>query len=209
MRAAFSRVGETFRELRRFPNALLMLVAFLLYNDGIQTMIRMAAVYGAEVGIDSNAQIAAFVMVQFVGVPFSFLFGMLAGRIGAKPAIFLSVVVYTIVSIIGYFLATVLQFFVLAFLVGMVQGGSQALSRSLFARMIPRHKSSEYFGFFSVFEKFAGVFGPALFAASVTLFNSSRAAVLSVILFFVLGAAVLTRVDVAAGEAQARRAQRA
>ena len=205
-RAAFGRVGETFRELRGFRNALLMLVAFLLYNDGIQTMIRMAAIYGAEVGIDSNAQIAAFVMVQFVGVPCSFLFGMLAGRIGAKPAVFLSVVVYTIISIVGYFLATTWQFFLLAFLVGTVQGGSQALSRSLFARMIPRHKSSEYFGFFSVFEKFSGIAGPAVFAASVTLFGNSRAAVLSIILFFILGALVLTRVNVREGEAQAAAA---
>jgi len=205
-RAAFGRVGETFRELRTFRNALLMLVAFLLYNDGIQTMIRMAAVYGAEVGIDSNAQIAAFVLVQFVGVPFSFLFGMLADRIGAKPAVLISVVVYTIVSIIGYFLATVWQFFLLAFLVGTVQGGSQALSRSLFARMIPRHKSSEYFGFFSIFEKFSGIAGPLVFAASVTLFGNSRAAVLSIILFFILGALVLTRVNVGEGEAQAAAA---
>ena len=205
-RAAFGRVGETFRELRTFRNALLMLIAFLLYNDGIQTMIRMAAVYGAEVGIDSNAQIAAFVLVQFVGVPFSFLFGMLADRIGAKPAVLISVVVYTIVSIIGYFLATVWQFFLLAFLVGTVQGGSQALSRSLFARMIPRHKSSEYFGFFSIFEKFSGIAGPLVFAASVTLFGNSRAAVLSIILFFILGALVLTRVNVREGEAQAAAA---
>jgi len=205
-RAAIGRIGETFHELRSFRNALLMLVAFLLYNDGIQTMIRMASVYGAEVGIDSNAQIAAFVLVQFVGVPFSFLFGMLAARIGAKPAIFISVVVYTIVSIIGYFLSNAVQFFVLAFLVGTVQGGSQALSRSLFARMIPRHKSSEYFGFFSIFEKFSGIAGPLVFAGSVTLSGNSRAAVISLILFFILGAIVLTRVNVQEGEAQAAAA---
>jgi UMF1 family MFS transporter len=183
-----------------------MLVAFLLYNDGIQTMIRMAAIYGAEVGLDQNAQIAAFVVVQFVGVPCSFAFGALADRIGAKTALFGALVVYTGISVLGYFMTTEWEFFALAFLVGVVQGGSQALSRSLFARMIPKHKSSEYFGFFSVFEKFAGVAGPALFAASVTLFDSSRAAVLSVILFFVAGALVLTRVDVAAGEADAARA---
>jgi len=205
VRLAFVHAWQTFHELRQYRHAFLMLVAFLLYNDGIQTMIRMAAIYGAEVGIDSNAQIAAFVMVQFVGVPCSFLFGAAADRIGAKPAIFVSVAVYTVVSIIGYFLRTEWQFFALAFLVGTVQGGSQALSRSLFARMIPKHKSSEYFGFFSVFEKFAGIAGPGIFAASVTLTGSSRAAVLSVILFFVAGALVLTRVDVAAGEAQARR----
>ena len=203
--SAIRHAWETFHELRRYRNAFLMLIAFLLYNDGIQTMIRMASIYGAEVGIDSNAQIAAFVLVQFGGVPFSFLFGGLAGRIGAKPAIFISVAVYTVTATIGYFMTTEWQFFALAFLVGTVQGGSQALSRSLFARMVPRHKSSEYFGFFSVFEKFAGIAGPALFAASVTFFGSSRAAVLSVIFFFIAGALVLTRVNVAEGEAQALR----
>jgi UMF1 family MFS transporter len=206
MLAAFVRVWETFHELRGYRQAFLMLVAFLLYNDGIQTIIRMASIYGAEIGIDRNAQIAAFVVVQFTGIPCSFAFGSLAGRIGPKHAIYLSLAVYIGISILGFFMTTTWQFFALAFLVGTVQGGSQALSRSLFARMIPKHKSSEYFGFFSVFEKFAGIFGPALFAASVTLFGSSRAAILSVILFFVVGAAVLTRVDVARGEAQAAQA---
>src|SRR4029453_5550400 len=92
-RAAFGRVGETFRELRGFRNAFLMLVAFLLYNDGIQTMIRMSSIYGAEIGIDQNAQIAAFVVVQFVGVPCSFLFGAAADRLGAKPALFVAIVI--------------------------------------------------------------------------------------------------------------------
>jgi UMF1 family MFS transporter len=204
VRAAFVRVWETFHELRGYRQAFLMLVAFLLYNDGIQTIIRMAAIYGAEIGIDQTSQIEAFVVVQFVGIPFSFLFGALAGRIGAKAGIFIALVVYTGISVLGYFMTTAWQFFALAFLVGTVQGGSQALSRSLFARMIPKHKSSEYFGFFSVFEKFAGIAGPALFAASVSIFGSSRAAVLSVILFFICGGLILTRVDVAEGEARAR-----
>ena len=199
--AAAAAAWKTFVELRGNRHAFLMLVAFLLYNDGIQTLIRMSSIYGAEVGIDQNAQIAAFVMVQFVGVPCSFLFGTLAGRIGAKTAIFVALTVYIACSIVGYFMTAAWQFFVLAFLVGMVQGGSQALSRSLFARMTPRAKSSEYFSFFAVFEKFAGIFGPLLFGASVTLFQSSRAAVLSVIVFFVAGAIVLSFVDVEAGEA--------
>ena len=204
--AALVRVWETFHELRGYRNAFLMLVAFMLYNDGIQTMIRMSVVYATEVGIDTNAQIAALVLVQFVGVPFSFLFGALAGRIGPKRAIFISIAVYTAASMLGYFLSATWQFFALAFMVGTVQGGSQALSRSLFARMIPKHKSSQYFGFFSIFEKFAGIAGPAVFAASVTLLGNSRVAVLSIILFFILGALVLTRVNVEEGEAQAARA---
>ena len=206
LRAAFGRLGRTFAEIRLYKHAFTLFLAMLLYQDGIQTIIRMAAIYGAEIGIDRNAQIAAFVVVQFVGVPFSFLFGALAARIGAKIAVFLSIAVYTGISILGFFMTTEWQFFTLAFLVGMVQGGSQALSRSLFARMIPKHKSSEFFGFFSVFEKFAGVAGPAVFAASVTIFGNSRAAVLSVIVFFILGALVLTRVNVAEGEAQAAAA---
>ena len=203
IRDALVHVRETFHELRGYRQAFLMLVAFLLYNDGIQTIIRMASIYGAEIGIDRNAQIAAFVVVQFTGIPCSFGFGWLAGRIGPKQALYLALVVYIAISVLGYFMTTTWQFFALAFLVGTVQGGSQALSRSLFARMIPKHKSSEYFGFFSVFEKFAGIFGPALFAASVTLFGSSRAAILSVIVFFIAGAAILTRVNVAEGEARA------
>ena len=206
VRAAVVRVWETFHELRGYRQAFLMLVAFLLYNDGIQTIIRMAGIYGAEIGIDQTAQIEAFVVVQFVGIPFSFLFGALASRISAKTAIFLALGVYTGISVLGYFMTAAWQFFALAFLVGTVQGGSQALSRSLFARMIPKHKSSEYFGFFSVFEKFAGIAGPALFAASVSIFGSSRAAVLAVIFFFVCGGLVLTRVNVAEGEAHAREA---
>ena len=208
VRAAFRRVLGTFHDLRGYRNAFLMLLAFVLYNDGIQTIIRMSSIYAREIGIDRNAQIAAFVMVQFVGVPCSFIFGALAGRIGAKTALFGSLMVYTGISMLGYFMTTEWHFFLLAFLVGLVQGGSQALSRSLFARMIPKHKSSEYFGFFSVFEKFAGIAGPVVFGLSVRMFGNSRIAVLSVIVFFVLGAIVLTRVNVAEGEAQAAEASR-
>lgn len=199
---AFAGAWKALRELRGYPDAFVMLGAFLLYNDGIQTIIRMAAIYGAEVGIDQNAQIAAFVLVQFVGVPCTLLFGAAADRIGAKPAVLVGIAIYIGISVLGYFMSTTWHFFALAGLVGMVQGGTQALSRSLFARMIPKEKSSEYFGFFSVFEKFAGIAGPAMFAASVTLFGSSRAAVLSVIVFFVAGGLLLTRVNVARGEAR-------
>jgi UMF1 family MFS transporter len=206
--APFRGAWRTFHELRRLRQAFSMLLAFLLYNDGIQTIIRMAAIYGTEVGINRNAQIAAFVLVQFVGIPCTVLFGMAADRLGPKPALFAGLAAYVGITILGYFMRTTWHFFALAFFVGVVQGGSQALSRSVFARLIPKQKSSEYFGFFSVFEKFAGIFGPALFAASITLFGSSRAAVLSVIVFFVLGALVLTRVDIAEGERQAALASR-
>jgi UMF1 family MFS transporter len=207
IRGGIIAATKTLQDLRRSRNAFLMLLAFLLYNDGIQTIIRMSSIYGSEIGIDRNAQIAAFVLVQFVGVPCSFAFGAVAGRIGAKPALFGALTVYVFISVLGYFMTASWHFFALAFLVGIVQGGSQALSRSLFARLIPKHKSSEYFGFFAVFEKFAGIAGPAVFAGSIALFGSSRVAVLSVIVFFVLGGMVLSKVDVAAGEAEAAAAE--
>lgn len=200
---AVQRVTETLRELRGYKQAFLMLVAFLVYNDGIQTIIKMATAYGTEIGIDQGSLIAAVVLVQFVGVPCAFAFGRLAGKIGAKPAIFFGLLIYAGISILGYFMRTATHFFILAGLVGMVQGGTQALSRSLFASMVPPHKSGEFFGFYSVFEKFAGVFGPLLFDIAISTTGSSRNAILSVIVFFVIGAMLLWRVDVTEGQRMA------
>ena len=177
----------------------MFLLAFLIYNDGIQTIIRMATIYGTEIGLDDNAMIGALLVTQFIGIPFAFLFGMFADRVGAKAAIFLGLVVYSCISVLGYFMHSSTQFFALAILVGMVQGGTQALSRSLFASMIPRHKSSEFFAFFSVFERYAGILGPAIFAWVVDRSGSSRNAIISVLAFFVVGAALLSLVDVAVG----------
>ena len=209
IRMAFVRLGETFRELRGYRQAFLMLLAFLIYNDGIQTIIKMATAYGTELGIDQSALIGAILLVQFVGIPCSFLFGMLAGRIGAKRALFLGLLAYTAISILGYYMKTAAHFYMLAGLVGMVQGGTQALSRSLFASMIPQHKSGEFFGFFSVFEKFAGIFGPLIFAGTIAATGSSRNAILSVIGFFAVGAAILAFVDLNAGQREARAADAA
>jgi MFS transporter, UMF1 family len=206
VRMAFVRLRETFRELRSYRNAFLMLLAFFIYNDGIQTIIKMATAYGTEIGIGQNALIGAILLVQFVGIPCSFLFGVVAHRIGAKRALFLGLMAYTAISLLGYFMKTALHFYVLAGLVGTVQGGTQALSRSLFASMIPRHKSGEFFGFFSVFEKFAGIFGPLIYAGTIAATGSSRNAILSVILFFAVGALLLWPVDVTEGQRIARAA---
>ena len=205
IRASFGRLGRTFRELRSHRDAMLMLCAFLVYNDGISTIIRMATTYGTEVGIARGSLIAAILLVQFVGIPFSLLFGVLAGRIGARNAIHIGLCVYGVITVVGYFMTTATHFYVLAVLVGMVQGGSQALSRSLFASMISPGKSAELFGFFGVFEKFGGVVGPAVFATAVRATGSSRPAILSLIVFFVVGGLILSRVDVARGRASAAR----
>ena len=170
--SAGRRLLETLRELRRHRQAFMLLIAFLVYNDGIQTIIRMGTTYGTEIGIDENAMIGALLLTQFIGVPFGFGFGYFARKIGAKRALFAGLVVYSGITILGYYMRTATHFFMLAILVGMVQGGTQALSRSLFASMIPKHKSSEFFAFFGVFERYAGILGPALFYDGAWLLGS-------------------------------------
>jgi MFS transporter, UMF1 family len=206
-RFAIDRIVTTFRSLRSYRNAFLLLIAYLVYGDGIGTIIRMATVYGAELGIGQGHMIGAVVLVQFVGVPCTFLFGMLAGRIGTKNAIFLGLLVYTVISVLGFFMTTAIHFWMLAILVGTVQGGTQALSRSLYASMIPAYKSGELFGFFGVMDKFAGMIGPTVFALMITLTGSSRFGILSIILFFIVGAAILYTVDEDAGRRVAAEEQ--
>ena len=193
--AAFTRLATTFREIRKYRNAFLLFLAMLLYQDGIQTIIRMAGVYGAEVGVEQTAQIAAFVMVQFLGIPFSFIFGSLGVRIGTKRAIFIAIGVYATATVLAFFMTTVTHFFILAALIATVQGGAQALSRALFSRMVPADRTSEYFGFFAVAERFATVLGPLVFTLSVSITGSSHAAILAILGFFVAGAWVLSLVD--------------
>jgi MFS transporter, UMF1 family len=205
LRLALTRLSETLRELRTFRHAFLLLIAVLIYNDGVTTIYRMATIYGREIGLPQRDLIAAILMVQFVGIPFAFLFGQIAGWIGTKRAILLALVLYLGITVLGYSVQTAAHFYMLAFGVAMVQGGTQALSRSLFASMIPHHKSSEMFGFFGVAERFAAVLGPALFGLTATLTGSSRYAVLAVAVFFLVGGALLMRVDVEAGRAAARR----
>jgi UMF1 family MFS transporter len=202
---AVRELGETFRALKAHPQALLMLGAFLIYNDGISTIIRMATAYGKEIGLTASEMIPAVLLVQFIGIPFAFAFGGLAKRIGTKRAILLGLAAYVVISVLGWRMTTPRDFFILAVLVGMVQGGTQALSRSLFANLVPTERSGEFFGLWSVFEKFAGILGPFFFWLAILLTGSSRTAILSVIIFFLIGGGMLMRVDVAKGRAAVGR----
>lgn len=170
-------------------------MAFWIYNDGIGTIIKMAAIYGAEIGIGQTALIGALLMTQFVGIPFTFAFGRMAGYLGTKNSILLGLSVYTVISIGAYFMETAVQFWILAFAVGTVQGGTQALSRSLFGCMLPKDKTGQFYGFYGMSSKFAGIVGPLVFALVSQLTGSSRLGIISLVVFFITGALMLVRVD--------------
>jgi UMF1 family MFS transporter len=193
--AGYQRLKETFRDIRRFRELVKFLIAFWLYNDGIGTIIIMAVIFGAEVGIGRTHLIGAILMVQFLGVPFTFLFGRLPKRIGAKTSILLALGVYTIIAFLGYFMTKPLHFWLLAFLVSMVQGGTQALSRSMYGSMSPPSKSGEFFGFYNVSSKFAGIVGPLLFGIVGQLTGTSRISILAIVIFFFVGGLILATVD--------------
>jgi UMF1 family MFS transporter len=203
---AFTRLGETLRELRQYKQAFLVMLAFTIYNDGIQTIIRMATAFGTEIGIGRSDLITAILIVQFVGIPFAFAFGSLAGKLGPKLSILFGLAVYTGICVFAYGIESAREFYILAVLVGTVQGGTQALSRSLFASMVPKHKSGEFFGFYSVFERFGGILGPLVFSVAIGQTGSSRGAILWVIAFFVIGGALLSLVNITEGERMARDA---
>ena len=195
LKASFSRLGHTFGEIKKYRQLLIFIIAFWLYNNGIGTIIYMATIYGTELGFSSITTIGTLLMVQFVAMPFAFLFGWLAKKMGTKPAILLSLGIYTLIAIAGYFLYHEWQFWVLGFAVATVQGGSQALSRSLMGRMMPKSKSAEFYSFFSISEKIAGTVGPLLFGLVSALVGGSRLAIVSLIIFFATGGYMLTRVN--------------
>ena len=186
-----------------------MLLAFLIYNDGIGTIIRMATIYGAEIGLDQETMIASILLVQFVGIPFSFLFGMLAGRIGAKRSILLGLLAYTVICVVGYSMRTDARFPDPGDPGGHGPGGNPGPQPVALRQPDSPDKSGEYFGFFAVVEKFAGILGPASFAVINALTGSSRGAILGVIGFFAVGGLLLWLVDVEEGQRQARAGEAA
>lgn len=190
------RNWATLKNLRQYKNAFLFLLAFWAYSDGIGTVIKMATIYGKEVGIGTSDLIGAIVMVQFLGVPFTFAFGPLADRWGRKPALCLTLAIYSCICVLAYFMDSAAEFWLLAFLVSMVQGAAQALSRSIFTSLVPREKSGEFFGFYSVSARFAGIFGPLIFGLLSQSLGSSRLSILAIVLLFIVGILLLLRVEI-------------
>ena len=195
VKASFKRLALTFTEIRKYRELFKFLIAFWLYNDGIGTIIKMATIYGAEIGIGTLDLVGALLLTQFVGIPFSLLFGKFSKRVGTKRSVMIGLGWYALLTVAGYFMNTAWHFWALAFSVGMVQGGTQALSRSLYSQMAPKARSAEFFGFYDVSSKFAGIVGPLLFGIVSQIAGQSRLSIVALIIFFVGGIILLTRVD--------------
>lgn len=204
----FRRTVQTTRRLRGFKHLTRYVIAFILYNDGVQTVIAIAPFYAKEtLDLETKTLALGILMVQIIAVAGALAFGRLAGRLGTKVAILISIALWSGVLTWGYFVPAgqAIPFFVLAGLIGLVLGGTQALSRSLYGSMIPAGASAEFYGFFSVFEKFSAIIGPFIFFGVNAVTGSSRGAVLSLVGFFVIGGWLLSRVDVdAARESRLR-----
>jgi UMF1 family MFS transporter len=204
IRAGVQQLRYTFSRLRLLRQAGLFLVAYWLYIDGVDTIIRMAVDYGLALGFDANDLIVALLITQFVGFPAALLFGRLGERFGPRQGIFVGIGVYLVIILWAYQMSQVWEFYLLAVAVGLVQGGIQALSRSFYVRLIPVDKPAEFFGFYNMLGKFAAVLGPLLMGMVSVATGSPRLSILAVAVLFVAGALLLRQVDETAGRAQAR-----
>jgi UMF1 family MFS transporter len=184
----------TLRQVARYRELALFLVAYWLYIDAVNTIIKMAVDYGVALGLPTESLLAALLMTQFVAFPAALAFGWLGNRIGARRGILIGIAIYTLATLYAFFLDSVVEFFVLAGVIGLVQGGVQSLSRSFFGRLVPEGKGGEFFGFYNMMGKFATVLGPLLVALVALTTGSSRASIASLAILFLAGGLVLWRV---------------
>jgi UMF1 family MFS transporter len=212
IREGLGQLRDTVREIRHMKTIFLFLAAYWLYIDGVDTIIVMALDYGLSIGFKAEDLIVALLITQFIGFPSALFFGYLGERIGAKQAILIGIAVYLFITIYAAFIDDKREFFVLACMIGIVQGGVQALSRSLYSRIIPADKSAEFFGFYNMLSRFATVAGPVLIAMTGIAARSmgyagsmaSRIGIVSVAILFLAGGLVLRFVDEDKGKEELR-----
>jgi UMF1 family MFS transporter len=196
LKLGISRTWQTAKRAAQFRHLVIFLLAFMMYNEGIQTVINMATIYGTnELHLPASALMLTLLIIQFVAIFGSLGFSKIADRFGTKKTIIFGLVIWSGVVIYAYFIHSVTEFFVLGMIVGIAMGGTQALSRSYYGLMIPEESSAEFFGFYTVFSKFSAIWGPWAFAAITHFTQSGRTAILSLITFFIVGLILLVMVD--------------
>lgn len=205
IKGGYENLAKTFKKVTSLKTVSLFLVAYWLYIDGVDTIIRMAVDYGISIGLEAPDLIMALLIVQFVGFPATLIFGKLSNTVNTKTLILSAVGVYLLVTLWAAFIEASRDFFILALLIGMVQGGIQALSRSFYSRIIPHKNAAEFFGFYNFLGKFAAIIGPALIGVVALASGSTRVGVVSIVILFIAGGWLLLKVDEAQGVEEARR----
>jgi UMF1 family MFS transporter len=196
VRRGFYSLAQTAKNLKQYRSAWLFLLAYWLYIDGVDTIVRMSVDYGLKIGLGQDSLIIAILMVQFIGFPAAIAFGRLGERYGARGGIWIAIWAYVGVTIFAYFMDSAAEMYVLAGAIGLVQGGIQALSRSLFSQLIPPEKNAEFFGFYNVVGKAAAVLGPLLVGLVTLITGNHRVGILSILVLFFAGMIVFWRVNI-------------
>ncbi|MCT2537811.1 MFS transporter [Aquibacillus koreensis] len=189
--SSFKRLGTTFKEIKKYKALFIFLIAYFFYIDGVGTIISMSTSYGTDLGIGATDLLIVLFATQVVAAPFAMFYGRLAERFTGKIMLYVGIFIYIIVCIYAFFLDSVLDFWILAMLVATSQGGIQALSRSYFAKLVPKKNANEFFGFYNIFGKFAAIMGPLLMGVMTQVTGNSGAGVLSLVVLFVIGIVVL------------------
>jgi UMF1 family MFS transporter len=196
----FKQLKETFDNIREMKIIGTFLMAFWMYEDGVATIVRMAAKIASSLGFAAGDIITAILMVQFIGFPAALGYNWFANKIGIKNAVLVAILGYVVITFLGYLMTDITHFYILAALIGLFQGGIQSLSRSLFTRLVPPNKEAEFFGFYNMLGKFAAVVGPILVGWITVITGNPRAGILSIVLLFIIGGLLLSRVDFKEGE---------
>ena len=202
--AGYRQLRITFIQIRQLKIIGMFLLAYWLYIDGVDTIIRMSVKMGSSLGFEAGDLITALLMVQFIAFPAALGYNWFASKIGTKKAVLIAIGGYSVVTLLAYFMTVKLHFYILAALIGLFQGGVQALSRSLFTRLIPRGKEAEFFGFYNMLGKFAAVIGPIMMGWVTLATGNVRLGILSILILFISGALLLQKVDFEEGERLAK-----
>ncbi len=205
----WNRISTTIRDIRKYRQLVRFLISYLIFNDGVETVIIMASIFGANViGLEAVELIGFFIMIQFTGLIGSFGFGWLSDRIGNKNTLFITLAIWLTIICWAYFIGWLIDpridFFIIGLIAGLAMGGSQTVARAMQAKFTPPGKSAEFFGFFAVSGRFASIFGPLIYGTAVLITGGVQSGILSLGLFFLAGGAVLWTVDEKSGEQASR-----